>query len=137
MLRNCYPRKILNIFIEVSLRHIFVTVALCGSCGEIRLLTQQKLQNRAARIVTNNSYDARADILIEKLNWPTISEIIRRETTAMVYKSLNGFVPMYLSDIISRNSTWDQWRIQTFATSANANVRFLITKFIMRNFAKP
>ena len=63
------------------------------------LLTLQKLQNRAARIVTNSSYDARADILIEKLNWPTISEIIKRETTTMVYRSLNGLVPMYLSNI--------------------------------------
>ena len=69
-----------------------------GSCGETRLLTLKKLQNRAARIVTNSSCDARADALIEKLNWPTISEIIKQETTT---KSLNGLVPMYLSNIFS------------------------------------
>ena len=57
--------------------------------------------------MTNSSYDARADALIEKLNRPTISEIIKRETTTMVYKSLNGLVPMYLSNMFSRNSTWD------------------------------
>ena len=78
-----------------------------GSCGETRLLTLQKLQNRAARIVTNSSYVAPADELIEKLNWPTISEIIKRDTVTMVYKSLNGLVPMYLSNIFSRNSTRD------------------------------
>ena len=77
------------------------------SCGETRLLTLQKLQNRAARIVTNSSYVASADALIDKLNWPTISEIIKRETATMVYKSLNGLVPMYLSNIFSRNSTRD------------------------------
>ena len=76
-------------------------------CGENRLLKLQKLQNNAARIVTNSSYDARADVLIEKVNWPTISAIIRRETTTMVYKSLNDLVPMYLSNIFSRNSTRD------------------------------
>ena len=76
-----------------------------GSFGETRLLILQKLQNRAARIVTNSSYDARADAQTEKLNWPTISEIIKRATTTMVYKSLNGLVPMYLSNIFSRNST--------------------------------
>ena len=75
--------------------------------GETRLLTLQKLQNRAARIVTNSSYVAPADDLIEKLNWPTISEIIKRDTATMVYKSLNGLVPMYLSNIFSRNSTRD------------------------------
>ena len=78
-----------------------------GSCGETRLLTLQKLQNGAARIVTNSSYDARADALIGKLNWPTISEIIKRETMIMIYESLNGLVPMYLSNIFSRNSTRD------------------------------
>ena len=55
----------------------------------------------------NSSYVAPADDLIEKLNWPTISEIIKRDTVTMVYKSLNGLVPMYLSNIFSRNSTRD------------------------------
>ena len=32
---------------------------------------------------------------------------IKRETVTMVYKSLDGLVPMYLSDIFSRNSTRD------------------------------
>ena len=57
--------------------------------------------------MTNSSYDARADALIEKLNWPTIFKIVKRETTTMVYKSLNDLVPMYLSNIFSRNSTRD------------------------------
>ena len=70
-----------------------------GSCGETKLLTLQKLQNRTAIIVTNSGYDAPADALIEKLNWPTIVEIIKRETATMVYKSLDGLAPTYLSNI--------------------------------------
>ena len=76
-----------------------------GSCGGTRLLTLQKLQTRAARIVTNSSYDACADALIEKLNEPIISKSIKRETMNMVYKSLNDLIPMYLSNTFSRNST--------------------------------
>ena len=52
-------------------------------------------------------HHAPADDLIKKLNWPTVSEIIKRDTVTMVHKSLNGLVPMYLSDIFSRNSTRD------------------------------
>ena len=74
------------------------------SCEETKLLTLQKLQDRAARIVANSSYNAPADALIEKLNWPTISEIIKREIVTMVYKSLNGLVPMYISNIFQETT---------------------------------
>ena len=108
-----YAKKLLP---QETLSHIYRDIvepyfrycrSVWGSCGETRLLTLQKLQNRAARIVTNSSYVASADALIEKLNWPTIPEIIKRETATMVYKSLNGLVPMYLPNIFSRNSTRD------------------------------
>ena len=58
-------------------------------------------------LMASSDRSASADDLIEKLNWPTISEIIKQETATMVYKSLNGLVPMYLSNIFSRNSTRD------------------------------
>ena len=54
--------------------------------------------------MTKSSYDAPADALIEKLDWPTIAEIITRETATVVYKSLNGLALMYLSNIFLRNS---------------------------------
>ena len=85
-----YAKKLLP---QETLSHIYRGIvepyfrycsSVWGSCGETRLLTLQKLQNRAARIVTNSSYVASPDDLIEKLNWPTISEIIKRETATMV-----------------------------------------------------
>ena len=104
MLRNCYPQETLShIYRGIVEPYFRYCSSVWGSCGETRFLTLQKLQNRAARIVTNSSYVASTDDLIEKLNWPTISEIIERETATMVYKSLNGLVPMYLSNIFSRN----------------------------------
>ena len=53
--------------------------------------------------MTYCSYDAPADALIEKLNWPAIAKIMNREATTMVYKSLNCLVRMYLSNVFSRN----------------------------------
>ena len=62
----------------------------------------QKLQNRAARIVTNSAYDALP--IIKKLGWPTINELIESETLKMVYKSINNQAPIYLTEMFVRLS---------------------------------
>ena len=75
-----------------------------GSCAEFRLVKLQKLQNRAARIITNSSYDAPAEALITELKRPTVRDMIRSETATTVYKSVNSLAPDYLSHLFVRNS---------------------------------
>ena len=55
-----------------------------GSCGTTKLNKLQKLQNRAARIVTSSPVDSSATSLIQALGWPTI-KLIHRETSVMAY----------------------------------------------------
>ena len=76
-----------------------------GCCWATKLLTLQKLQNRAARIVTKSKFDTPTMELKHNLKWPTVSDIIRSETATTMYKSLNGLVPEYLSDLFVKNST--------------------------------
>ena len=64
----------------------------------------QKLQNRAARIVTNSSFDAPAANLIKELKWPTVQDMIKQEMAAIVFKSINGLAPTYLSTLFTKNS---------------------------------
>ena len=85
--------------------HFRYCSSVWGCCGATNLLTLQKLQNRAARIVTKSKFDTPAMELIHNLNWPTVSDIIRSETATTTYKSLNGLVPEYLSDLFVKNST--------------------------------
>ena len=67
--------------------------------------TLQKLQNRAARIVTGSSYDAPSVPLRKELGWLSVKEmIIVKETSTMMYKSLNDLAPQYLSDLFVRLS---------------------------------
>ena len=75
--------------------------------GKPSLLQCRNYKNRTARIVTSSDRQHLPMPLIEKLNWPTIVEIIKRETATMVYKFLNGLAPTYLSNIFSRNATRD------------------------------
>ena len=54
----------------------------------------QKLQNRAARVLTFSRYDADANRLFRQLNWKDLSTQFQIKKALMVYKS---FVPGYLS----------------------------------------
>ena len=75
-----------------------------GSCGTTKLNKLQKLQNRAARIVTNSPFDSSATSLIQDLGWPTIEELLHRETSVMPNKCLNKLAPDYLSSCIIKLS---------------------------------
>ena len=72
--------------------------------GETSLTKLQKLQNRAARIVTGSRYDQSVLPLIRALGWPTVREILDLETLKLVFKSLNGDAPSYMSDMFTRVS---------------------------------
>ena len=97
-----------------------------GCCGETLLDKLQKLQNRAARIVTNSSYDTLSLPLIGSLGWLTIKEMIEFETATTVCKSLHGLAPEYIRQMFTklsentsrsfRNTNTDL-RIPRFATS--------------------
>ena len=64
-----------------------------GSCGSTKLNKLQKLQIRAARIVTNSPFDSSAASLIQDLGRPTTEELIHRETSFFAYKCLNKLAP--------------------------------------------
>ena len=73
-----------------------------GCCTETDLKRLQILQNRAARIVTNNAYDAHSLPLIEGLDWLAVKELIRFETATAVFKSVNQLCPDYMAQMLQR-----------------------------------
>ena len=62
----------------------------------------QKLQNRAAKLITNSPFDASPLPVIRALGWSTVREIIDLESASIVYKSLNGDAPSNMSDIFTK-----------------------------------
>ena len=68
------------------------------SIGSLQLNHLQKVQNRAARIITSSRYDAPNKMLIKQLGWKKIEEMIQYQSRVMVYKSVNGLAPQYLQD---------------------------------------
>ena len=61
--------------------------------------------------------------LIRSLNWPTVDDIIRSETATTMYKSLNGLVPEYLSDLFEKNSAPNVRKLRNTETDLSLPLR--------------
>ena len=100
--------------------HTFGTVALSGAAlveqqpNELNQL--QNLQNRAARILTNSSVDTPGRLLIDRLGWKTIDQLIAEESKTMVYKSMHEMTPPYLCDLFTKNSTSSSYVLRNTVT---------------------
>ena len=79
-----------NMYTYIVEPHFRNCCSVSGCCGETLLDKLQRLQNRAARIATNSSYDAPSLPLIGSLGLLTKKELIELETETAVCKSLHG-----------------------------------------------
>ena len=77
--------------------HFDYCILVWGNCTKTLSTKLQKLQNRAARIITYSSYDVNADLLIEKLAWRKLDS--QRVKSIRLLWSLNR--SMVLLPIIS------------------------------------
>ena len=77
-----------------------------GNCGKTLSNKLQKLQNRAARVITSSNFDVDVDSLFHKLSWKDLKSQRQIQNALMVFKSLNGLVPEYpTSKFIKRNES--------------------------------
>ena len=87
-----------------------------GSAGTTEINRFQKLQNRAARMVANSSFDTPSNQLIEKLGWKTINELIDIESITMVLKNVNELAPPYLRSLSRKISQSSSYRLRNTST---------------------
>ncbi|MCO0615711.1 hypothetical protein M8756_20885, partial [Lutimaribacter sp. EGI FJ00015] len=73
-----------------------------GNCGITLRNKVQKLQNRAARVLTYSSYDVDAGHLFKLLGWKNLACQQQFQRATMVYRSLHGLAPNYLSSKFER-----------------------------------
>ena len=59
----------------------------------------QKLQNRAARVITKSTYDTSAKPLLNSLNWDDLATRRKKQLLISVFKSIYGLFPSYLQDM--------------------------------------
>ena len=74
------PLSILQTMYRIMIEPYFrFCCPVWGVCGTTALNKLQKLQNRAARIVTNSSYRMSAPSIIRQLGWQTVKELIEQK----------------------------------------------------------
>ena len=105
-----------SLYTSIVEPHFRYCCSVWGCAGTTEINRLQKLQNRAARIVTNSSFDSPSNKLIEKLGWKTINELINIESKTMVFKSLNELAPPYLRNLFRKNSQSTSYRLPNTST---------------------
>ena len=96
--------------------HLRYCCSVWGCAGSTELNQLQKLQNRAARIITNSSFDTPSRPLVDQLGWKTIEQLIASESKIMVFKSLHELAPQYLCDLFTRNSKCSSYVLRNSET---------------------
>ena len=92
--------KMFNAFVLPYITHCS-TVWNDGTGSIIEKLT--KLQGRAVRAITGESYDVRSTDILQKPNWiPAIEKILMKRETIMTFKALTGRLADYLQDLFRK-----------------------------------
>ena len=101
-----------------------------GSCININKLS--KLQRRAARVITGETYDVCSIEILEKLKWIPIDESLRNSETIMTFKALTKRLPNYLTDLFTKCEN-DNYNLRSNNTKLSQLK--LKTNFLKRSFS--
>lgn len=104
--RHCVPAPTLHtIYNSLVQPHFNYCSEVWGSCGSTLATRLQKLQNRAARVLTNSGYDTYAEPLIESLGWKRLYRQPDLQKAVVLFKSLNGLAPEYLQSMFKERDS--------------------------------
>ena len=118
-LRKMLPFNNFNcIYYAIFQSCIDYCLSVWGSTSEKHLNHLQKLQKRAARIVTQNfSWDESSINIIRNLGWQTIKKLYEFLTCCITHKARNDLAPNYISDRFS--SVAEQHSVLTRSSKNN------------------
>ena len=98
---DCSKQKQLPIPAETETRQ--------GESDSIAGKTRKAFEMKVGFSITSSTfcvypYDASAAPIIQSLGWSTISDLVRKETATLTYKSLNSLAPNYLRKLFAKCS---------------------------------
>ena len=92
--RSLIPASTLHLIYQALVKpHFDYCDIVWGNCGITLRDKLQKLQNRAARVLTFSNYDADAPELFEFQGWKNLARQQEIHKTTMMFKCLDGLAP--------------------------------------------
>ena len=85
----------------------------------------QKLQNRAARIITFQGYDTRSQEILKQLNWENLALRREKRLGAIMYDIINKHAPTYLSDLFITNKDSNVYKSHLRENALNINLNHI------------
>ena len=79
-----------SLYLSIVESHFRYCCSVWGCCRSSTLLQLQKLQNRAAIVLTNSAFDVPSSPLIISLGRTTIADLISLDSKQLIFKSLNN-----------------------------------------------
>ena len=102
--RDFLPRTTLHTIYNALVQpHFDYCNVVWGNCGATLHDKLQKLQNRAARVLTYSTYDISSSILLKQLGWSDLNHQQEKARATMVFKCRQGLAPGYLSALFSNH----------------------------------
>ena len=94
----CHQSTLLTIEKSLVLPHRDYCSAVWGCIGNGLSQKLEKLQNRAARIITGSSWDARSAPILHALKWNSLADRRAKQLKSFMFKTVNNLVPEYVCD---------------------------------------
>ena len=90
---------LISIYNALILPHLEYTCVVWDGLDEGLAIKLQRLQNRAARIITRSSWDERSCDILLKLGWLSLDKRRYNHKKKLMSKIMNGRAPKYLIDL--------------------------------------
>lgn len=111
--RNLTTAARKNIYTAVIAPHFDYCSTLLFLCNETYFDKMQKLQSRAIRIILGTRTHTSRERMLKDLKWLTVKQRIFYTTLTFIFRMKKGFLPEYLSEMMSFNSDYHRYPTST------------------------
>ena len=123
---------LLKVYNAIVLSHFDYCSLVWDNCSDYLLNKLQKLQNRAARVITGRTYETRSKDVLKELNWQPLSERLNRNKCIFMHKIKNNVMPQSVIEMfkIKENQVY-----QLCSNNINFSLGEPITNFMKKSIS--